>query len=192
MSFPLKILVGISVLFSLFMIIGFFLPSNYKVTKTVMINAAHGKVYPYLNDLEEWPRWTVWNTENDETLKVKYGVKSKGEGASMRWNGDKMGNGRLQIKESYPLEGVKFVMHLQDDRILMNGELKITPEMETQQTKIDWTCSGKLDHNPARRYMGLMMNRMLENDLENGLQKLKKLVESEQKLMQGTLQQKVE
>ena len=61
--------------------------------------------------------------------------------------------GDLQIKESYPLEGVKFVMFLQDDRILMNGELRITPEMETQQTKVD-DIDGETEEEECHRKKG--------------------------------------
>ena len=169
-------LLGISICFSLLLLGGFLLPKNYEVIRSIDIDRSHQAVYPYINDLQQWSKWTTLNQQHDPSLQLKYSSKSQGEGAWQSWKSKQLGNGQLTIKESYPLEGVKYVMHIDND-FHIDGQLKITPNLESESTKITWIYRGNLGNNPVLRYIGLNIDNALGKDLETGLQQLKSLVE---------------
>lgn len=171
-----KIFLGISIIFSLFMVSGFLLPASYQISRSVQINAPHSLIYEQINDLKKWPEWTVWNTQTDPSLVLQYGSISVGEGASWQWNAEQMGNGTLKIVKSYPLEGVQYKLSMNEGRMEIDGNIKIEI-IDSTQTKVIWLMHGALGNNPVRRYLGLMMNKWLAPDLEQNLEKLKNKIE---------------
>ncbi len=173
-----KIFLGISIVFSLIFIVGFFLPNNFKAEQSLLINKAHGQIYPYLNELREWEKWSFISKKDDPTLHITYSQPSSGEGANQRWKGDHLEDGILKIKESYPLEGIRYEMRIQNGEIKINGNIRFVPQTETA-TRVDWICEGKLGDNPLFRYFGLLFDDMLEADMAKSLNKLKRVAEKE-------------
>lgn len=173
-----KFLLGISALFLLLLVGAYFLPSDFKVARSATINANHSYLYPYVNDLKKWNDWTAWNTQKDPTLKVSFGAITEGKGATQVWNGKEMGNGKLSITESYPLEGIKYEL-LMNNKFQLNGQIRFTPDLERNSTSVEWVTSGTMGNNPVFRYFRRFLDTWIGKDMEEGLQKLKLLAEKD-------------
>jgi hypothetical protein len=60
--------VGIVVggLFVLFVVIGFLLPSEWQVSRSIVIDAPPERVHPFVGSLAEWPRWSLFDKEDPD------------------------------------------------------------------------------------------------------------------------------
>ena len=169
------ILIGMSVFFSLFFVIGFLLPSTFSVQRSITIQVHHSQIYPYLEQLDTWQNWTAWSKSKDPTLVFTFSEKTSGEGASQSWKGETFGTGSLTLTECVPEEGVRYKMNLQD-RLAMNGRIHFADTSATH-TQVVWSKKGDLGGNPIFRYFGLLIGGMVAPDLEEGLGNLKGEVE---------------
>jgi uncharacterized protein YndB with AHSA1/START domain len=104
-----KILLVIAGLIVLLLLVGFVLPAKLEVSKSVTINAPADAVFEEINDLERWPSWQYWNTLDPE-MKITYGEKKVGTGASYSWEGPKLGDGNLTLNESVPDKSISIAM----------------------------------------------------------------------------------
>lgn len=105
-----KFLVGVlsvfSLLFIVAIVVGFFLSNEFRVERSLVMQASPDAVYELVGDLEKWPIWGPWK-DADEALKVTLGEQTQGVGASQSWVGTD-GGGRLVFTAADPLEGVTF------------------------------------------------------------------------------------
>ncbi len=155
---------------------GMFLPSHYRVERSIVIDATIADVYPPLNRLKDWPSWTAWTKEKDPTMTLSYEGPEEGTGAVYKWQAEKMGNGRLEITQSDPTHGVFYSLKFEDFNASQGG-LELT-SLGENATKVLWFDEGNLGGNPINRYFGLMMDSWVGKDFEEGLGNLKRLVES--------------
>ena len=84
-------------------------PADYEVSRKVTIAAPSEAIHPHVDDLKQWPAWSVWNKENDPALEVAYSGEDRGVGAISTWT-SKDGPGRMEITASYPAKGVWYDM----------------------------------------------------------------------------------
>ncbi|MCK0131952.1 SRPBCC family protein [Flavobacteriaceae bacterium F08102] len=71
------------------------LDKKYKVERTKIIAAPIEVVFDQLIDFKKWPAWSPW-IEQEPSATLTYGTKSIGEGASYRWDGEKIGAGNME------------------------------------------------------------------------------------------------
>ncbi|MGB0838806.1 MAG: SRPBCC family protein [Chitinophagales bacterium] len=170
------LMLGLSVVFSILLIIGFLLPSQFEISRTVHMKTSPEKVYNYLNDLRTWESWTVWNKRKDPSLTISYSANTIGVGASQKWQGEQIGDGELTLTESVPVEGVWFDLLLQKKTFVSKGS--VTYQMIGEhELAVTWKMTGDLGDNPILRYLGLGLNRMVGKDFEENLNNLKQVVE---------------
>src|SRR5687767_4039749 len=97
MTVRTKMLVAVPVLAGGLTLFALLLPSQYKVEKSVLIEASPETVFTNLNNLSRWQKWSIWSQEYDPAIANIYGGPEKGVGATYRWLGDEMGQGSLTI-----------------------------------------------------------------------------------------------
>lgn len=170
----LKVLLGISIFFSLIFVAGFLLPDTFRAKQKATIPAHYSQVYPYLENLETWQNWTAWSKRKDPSLQIRFPSKTVGEGATQAWQGEVMGKGSLTLTECVPVEGIRYKMNF-EDKLQMTGRIHFADTSATQ-TQLIWTTVGDLGDNPIFRYFGLLMPGMIAPDLQEGLEGLKTIV----------------
>lgn len=161
-----KFLYGLVSFVAIIVIIGFFLPSNYDVHRTITINAPSGVVWSKVSNLEEWPNWQTWKVE-DPTIEVQI-AKNSGVGAHQTWTGES-GNGEVTFTEIDEGRSVRYDMVL-DETYRSKGELVLG--LEGNQTVVTWRMYGNTD-NFSGRYFAAMMDMMVGPMFEDGLARLK-------------------
>ncbi len=170
-----NLVVGLLALIALALLVGLFLPRTYHVERSVDVRAGTEVIYPDLVALRRWPEWTVWNKEKDPGVEWTYGSPDTGVGAEYSWVGPELGNGRLKIVKADPEKGIAYELSFENDSMRSEGEISM--EKVAGVVRVVWTNHGDLGKNPVNRYFGLLMNRMIGPDFEEGLRRLKERAE---------------
>ncbi len=165
-------------------LIGFFLPKNVSVDRSIAINAEPAVVYNLVNDLKTYDEWMPWN-KRDPQMTKEFGPKTVGEGAWYKWNSkDKnVGTGKLTIVESVPSQKVTTSLEFAGYDPTEGGwDMK----PNGNGTEVRWFMNTNMGNNPFSRWMGLMMNQMVGPEFEKGLQDLKRIAEEKASSPSGT------
>lgn len=158
-------------------VISLFLPSEYTVSREIIIKTPVEKIESYILDLKKWEYWSVWNQENDSTATFTFSGNEKGVGAIFSWEGDIYGKGKIEITEYIPTAKIRYMLYLNEGEFTHDATLTFKSNMKGTQVK--WEINGELSWNPAHKIFGLFMDDFMGPDLENGLKKLKDRCETE-------------
>jgi len=163
------------VLVVVFAVIGLVLPKDYDVERTIVIDAPPESVHVYVGDLGKWSEWTPWK-DSDPTLSIIVGEQTTGVGASQSWDGEG-GDGELTFTASSPSEGVEY------DLLFDNGAFESVAAVKyktlnEQETEVRWSMSGEIATPIIGGYFALMMDAMVGEMFDQGLDELKRRVEA--------------
>lgn len=171
-----KILITLGLLVVIVVGIGFFLPSTWKVERSITINATPEKIYPLIANFETgWPQWSAFDKEYADSHYTSSGAQ-EGVGAVRSWTGGSMGDGSQTIIKANAQEGIEFELTMIKYDSKLVGKILFSPA--EHGTHVTWIDEGNVGNNPIMRWMGLFMDHMLGCMLEKSLQNLKNLVES--------------
>jgi hypothetical protein len=177
----LKIAKRIGFLFLLFILfavgVGFFLPDEYGMERSITINAPAEQIFPHVNNLKMWSGWSPWNAI-DPNMKLVYSSETPvGEGAWYSWksNNSRVGVGKSAIIESKANSLIRMDFNF-GQNAEMKGSGKWTFESVEDGTKVTWGMSG-VANNFGERYFGILMEQMVGGTFEEGLSNLKAVIE---------------
>ncbi len=154
--------------------VGYRLPSEWKVVRSITINTPPRAIYPFVANFKTgWPRWSAFDTE-DPLIVYEYSGPDEGHGAKRSWISKKMGNGSQRITKAAE-NGVAFTLKTEKPEFEIEGEIwfNSTPP----NTIVTWTDYGNFGENPFYKIMGALMDRMTGKTFEASLAKLKELSE---------------
>lgn len=154
----------------------FFLPRQWRVERSAVIAAKPEAVWEFIASFKRWPEWTAWSTEADPDVKFTYEGPAEGVGAISKWNGPRIGGGRLAVKRSEPATGLWYEFTFDGERSRTQGQLALSAE--AAGTRVTWTSEGDLGPNPLARYSTRMIDKTVGGAVEQSLAKLKTKVES--------------
>ena len=153
-----------------FVTFNWFISPDYEFERSIEINAPSYIVFNQVTDLHNWPNWAVW-WKNDSTIATKFNEVKRGKGASMKWKGEEVGGGGLEII-SCSLEGME--TSLDFGNMTPNGIWRF--EEIDSGTKVTWGMKGEMPF--IMRFMTLFIDKMAGPDFEKGLRGLKEVCES--------------
>jgi hypothetical protein len=156
---------------------GFFLPNTAYVERSARIHASPASIYKLLNNLETYDGWMPWN-QLDPKWKVEYGPQKAGTGAWYQWHSDnkEVGAGKLTIEKSVPNEMVITKMEFEGFKEPATGGWVIKAMGDS--TELRWYMNSQMGNNPAYRWMGLFMDKMIGGKFEKGLASIERIVDS--------------
>lgn len=172
-----NILIGLVVLILLAVAGAYVTPRNVHVERDIVINASAAEIFPYLNNYQHFYRWSPWS-DRDPNATYAFEGPAEGVGARMTWSGNKnVGTGSQEISVS------EFPNHLEtlldfDGQGTAVAYFDLTPA-EGGGTRVVWGFDTDMGMNPVARYMGLLMDKFVGADYQEGLENLRDLVESE-------------
>jgi effector-binding domain-containing protein len=173
-----KILLGILGILGivvLLAIVGFFLPGNIEVSRSISVHAPAEYSFEEVDNLENWKKWSYWHSLDPE-MKLNFSDKRFGAGAFYSWDGPETGKGKMTITESTPSSSIKA-----DLDFMEQGTAKswYTFEPEGENTKVTMGFSTDFGMNPIMRWMGATMFRSEMNKaFDYNLAKIKELAEA--------------
>jgi len=153
--------------------VSFLLPMEYEVSRSIVIDANSRDVHVYVGDLRKWDEWTPWKDE-DPTIKITFGDKTTGIGASQTWVGES-GDGELTFTRSDPRNGIAYNMAFDEGRLKSTGSILYTREGDG--TTVTWNMKGKMEQVVIGPFFVLMMDSIVGKMYDAGLERLKQKVE---------------
>ena len=174
MKIIVKILIGLVALLVLLAIVGFMLPRQFRVERSMTMAASAEKIYPMVAEPKNWPKWGVWN-QRDPGMKVEFSGPASGVGAKWSWQSKSEGNGGMEFTAAEPNKQIVYKLSFPEMGMESKGELSFAAD--GTGTKVTWTNEGEFGNNPFVRYFGLMMDGMVGKDFDGGLKNLKAIVE---------------
>lgn len=153
----------------------YFLPKQFSVSNSIVINKPIDVVYAQLCDFNTWGKWDPWTEEDPQSKTMVEGTPGA-KGHKMSWDGAKVGVGSMTINWTKKNESI----HSDLDFVKpFEGHDKdiwtLAPDGNT--TKVTWTNTGGLPY-PFARLFGLSVNSMMDKEHVKGLDNLKKYCES--------------
>ena len=173
MKLLLKIIGGLAVLVLLLVVVAFFLPRQYRVERSVVINAKPDAVLAQVAVLPAWKAWSAWH-QRDPQMKLAYSPQATGVGAWSSWESKNEGNGKMTITG---ITASKVTYHLEfpDVGMQSTGSMEVVPD--AGGVRLIWADTGDLGMNPMNRWFGLFLDKFIGTDFSTGLANLKKLLE---------------
>jgi hypothetical protein len=151
----------------------FFLPRRPRIARRILIRADRSHIFPLLNDLRNWPRWTAWNQRQE--IEYRYDGPPAGAGAAQDWHSANH-SGILHVTQSHKGERIAYTF-MMDDRWLLEGAISLE-EIAPHQTRVLWIARWKGAARPWARYCDLMMMFWIGRDFSAGLENLRRLAET--------------
>ena len=153
----------------------YFLPNNYSLTNSIVIDRPASVVYGQVADFNNWVAWSPWK-EKEPTAKTTVEGQAGIEGHKMRWEGEKVGSGNMTLVASAENES------------LVCSDVFVKPmasaakdywrfETDSNGTKVTWITTGGLKY-PFGRLFGLVVDNVVGATERHGLDNLKKVCEA--------------
>ena len=151
--------------------------SNYVVERSTMIDAAPSAVFKKVANLQEWDDWSPW-AEKDPNMDVTHAGEPGAPGSSYAWKGNRdVGEGKMTVREVDEPDRVSidlaFLKPFKSETVV---DWLVRPADSGSQ--VTWRMTGQ--HNLMSKVMGIFksMDSMVGPDFEQGLAKLKNVMES--------------
>lgn len=167
--------VVILIVIAMFLIIPLFLPSNFHIEKSVIINKPVDDVFQTATDMNQRAKWDPW-IEMDPDAEMEVNITPEIIGSGYYWNGKIIGKGKITIKKFVPDELIKSEIEFISPRSSKSDIIWHFKDTE-KGTKVTWAFEGALSY-PFEKWMGLFMEKMISAPFEKGLNNFKSLVES--------------
>lgn len=171
-----KILIAVVLISGVFAVLVSMRPDEFQVSRTIRIAAAPERIFPYVNNVQSWDKWSPW-AKIDPQAKFSYEGPAEGVGAISRWDGNnEVGTGSMTVIESRPNEYIKFDLEFLKP-FAGHNTADFVFKSEADKTTVTWSMSGK--NNFITKAVGLFLNcdKMVGDQFEKGLENLKALSE---------------
>jgi hypothetical protein len=175
-----KILIGLAVIVIGFVIVVATRPSDFRVERSITMNAPPAGAFAQVNDFHNWNDWSPW-AKIDPNAKTTFEGPASGVGAVFRWDGNKdIGSGSMKIEESRPSDLIRIRLEFLKPFAAVNTtEFTFVPQ--GGQTLVTWSMYGK--NGFLGKAIGLFMDcdKMVGSMYEKGLASMKTIVEKAEK-----------
>jgi hypothetical protein len=176
MAIEKKILLGLLGVIVLLVVVGFALPAQYRVERSIEIEAPMIKVYPRVYYPQDWARWGVWS-RRDPSMQMTYSGAPAGVGAKWAWKSKSEGDGNMEITRAEFDKRIDYVLRIDGMDGKFDGHFLFAPS--GGNVKVTWIGEGDMGTNPMSRWFALFMDKMLGPDFEGSLKNLKQLAEAQ-------------
>jgi hypothetical protein len=169
-----RVIIGLVTLVVLLVVIGFLLPRQVHVERSIVINAPQAQMFEALNSFKRFNEFSPWAALDPNTQYTYEGPES-GVGAKMRWvsSSDDVGSGTNEIVESKAPDFIRTKLDFGGQL----AEATFTFEPADGATRVTWSFDGDLGDNPVMRFVGLMFDKWIGGDYEKGLARMKQVME---------------
>ena len=174
MKYWLRLFLLIGFAIAIIAIIGSLLPRSYDFTVTQTIDAPSERIFPLVNRLSDWPKWSrQFNPDEIDGLTIQYNGVKEGKGAAQTWK-DVRGEGKLWIVESEPNSSIEFDSKFTNFPV-MNNQFRLKESEGT--TSVEWRSYGSLPGGPFYGYFGGLFTTHMRDQYEKSLLRLKEICE---------------
>jgi hypothetical protein len=180
MKFLKKLGFTLLALLALILIVALFVNGEYSVRKTVEINRSSDDVFEYVSLLKNQDEYSVWAKMDPNMKKTFTGTDGK-VGFISAWDSDneEVGKGEQEITKIIDGERIEMELRFIEPFEANDNGFINTESIGDNKTKVTWGFDGKIGY-PWNLMLFMDMEGMLGPDLQEGLDNLKEILESEQ------------
>lgn len=153
-----------------FVIIGLFMPQDYKVERSIEINSTLKRPFILSNNLTYWPHWNPL-ANSDPSINITLGDLYQGVGASQHWT-DNNGGGHLAIIESLENKRISYNVWFGNAELPANSTMTFEA-VTADKIKVHWTIEGNIQIPVIGFMFAMVMDNLMGSAFELGLEKLK-------------------
>ncbi|MCB0376921.1 MAG: SRPBCC family protein [Bdellovibrionales bacterium] len=170
-----KLGVLIGFVLTLIFVVPLFLPSQFEVDRVIFISKPRADVYSKIVDLGDWNDWSPWY-QMEPQARFEFQGTPGVVGSQSLWKGERIGEGsqtltrvvdreyietKLEFKKPSPSQAIAYFRFVEQD----------------DGTLVTWGMKGDLPY-PLGRWLGLFFKQRLGSQLQEGLDRLKTLLET--------------
>lgn len=170
------LLIALAVLLAGFLAVVASRPSDFRVARTILIDAPPAAAFAQIEDLRRWPAWSPFE-KLDPAMQRRYEGASEGVGAIYDWTGNRQaGEGRATIVDRRDGERLRIRLDFRKPFRASNlAEFAFEPV--GAQTRVTWAMSGRNNFLFKAFGVFMSMDKMVGGMFEQGLQELKSVAE---------------
>jgi uncharacterized protein YndB with AHSA1/START domain len=179
-SIFIKIFVVLVLIVVAFVVAAALQPETFHIERKITIDAPAADVFPYVNDFHKWEQWSPW-LEKDPNVAVTYEGPEAGKDAVYKWSGNmNVGEGAMLVTDSQPNELIKIKL---DFIKPMPGTSAVEFQFkeEGKKTVVTWKMDGRNNLIAKGFHLVLNMDKMISGKFDDGLAKMKAVVEAKKK-----------
>ena len=138
--------------------VGFVLPDEAKLERSVVVDAPTTTVYTALNGFRQFNKWSPWAQLDPGTTYTVEGPPV-GVGAKQSWHSEdpSVGSGSQEIVEAVPFERIRMRLIFEGFDSENYASFILSPEGEG--TRVVWDYESRFHGDLMGRYFGLMLDR---------------------------------
>lgn len=173
-----KMLIFVGSFFALLLLLGLVvLPKEMSIDQEIIINKPKHVVFGALISLKN-DDWTVWQ-KKDPKIQMEFKGTDGNVGSIASWKGNEdVGIGEQEIKKIIDGERVETELRFKEPMSATNFSTFTTESLEINQTKVKWNFSGPNPFPMNVMFFILNMKGKMKEDMQHGLENLKKKLES--------------
>jgi uncharacterized protein YndB with AHSA1/START domain len=164
--------IAIVVLIAAVLIIAATKPDTFRIERSAGMKAPPERIFALINDFHNWSAWSPWE-KLDPDLKRTFSGQPSGAGAIYEWEGNKkVGQGRMEIKESSPSRKVTIQLDFLKP-FEAHNTAEFTLEPVGDLTNVNWAMHGRQPFMFKVVKLFINMEKLVGKDFETGLANLK-------------------
>jgi hypothetical protein len=171
---------GLAALTALSLITGLYLPKDYTVSRQVTINRSKSDVYDYIKFIKHQHDYSVW-WKMDPNQVTTYTGEDGTIGFIAAWKSelDSVGSGEEEIVAMQEGERIDFALRFKEPFESKAQSSMQLEAIDNTTTRITWDFRGDMSYPFNVMQLFISMEYMLGNDIEQGLQNMKIILEKE-------------
>jgi len=180
MKFLKYLLYGLLAIVILVLVTGLFLPKAYTVSRTVTINRAKTEVYDYARMLKNQHDYSVW-WKMDPNQVTTYTGEDGTVGFIAAWKSelDSVGSGEEEIVALEDGSRIGFALRFKEPFESNASSEMLFAAPDSSTTSVTWNFNGDMSYPFNVMQLFISMEDMLEQDIQEGLQNMKVILEKE-------------
>jgi hypothetical protein len=150
-------------------------PNQFRIERSIGIQATPAAVFARVNDLREFNRWNPFALA-DQTTRINYTGPASGVGSGYSWDGGKSGTGTMTILESK--DPAEVIMRLEFKKPYeADNRAVFSFRSSGAQTEVTWAMTGHYAF--MHKLLGTVFNmdKMVGGEFAKGLVTLKTQLE---------------
>lgn len=175
------ILLSIISIVALLLITAAFIDGNYAVSRSITIYKPTPEVFTYVSHIKNQDTYSVW-AKKDPASEKTYTGSDAAVGFISKWNSkvSEVGEGEQEIIKISP--GKRIDMELRFKRPFKATDYAYieTTALDEAETKVTWGFTGKMAYPMNVLLLFMNMDKMLGDQLDEGLVNLKTILEKKQ------------
>jgi len=173
-----KIGIIIGIIVAIPLLIALFINKNYAVEREILINKPKEEVFNYIKLLKNQNLYSKWANMDPNMIKTYQGTDGT-VGFISAWesDNDEVGKGEQEIKKITDGERLDFELRFQKPFETTEQAYMTTEKITDQQTNVKWGFNGHIAYPMNFMLLFMDFEDMIGNDLQTGLQNLKKNLE---------------